>query len=132
MVESVREILSQNGFDTGMLGIIDFVTNHELLIEMIGKNPTSMLSLLRVRHTPENVIGFLTKHMELFDFVVLVSDKMKAFTGVRYEGDDLKPEEDLIAVGKKNTFYLSKSRMIAAGAAAAVIMLVILVISIVL
>ena len=132
MVESVREILSQNGFDTGMLGIIDFVTNHELLIEMIGKNPTSMISLLRVRHTPENVIGFLTKHMELFDFVVLVSDKMKAFTGVRYEGDDLKPEEDLIAVGKKNTFYLSKSRMIAAGAAAAVIMLVILVISIVL
>ncbi len=129
MVESVRTILGQNGFNTGMLGIIDFVTNHELLIELIGKNPNSMIALLRVRHTPENVIAFLTKHMDLFDFVVLVSEKMKSFTGIRYEGDDLKPEDDLIAVGKNKTFYLSKSKMLVSAAVAAVVAILALVLS---
>ena len=96
MVTSVREILSQNGFDTGMLGTIDFVTNHELLLRLIGKHPKLMLFVLKLKRTPEAVIEFLNKHMNLFDFVVLVSDKMNKIDPVRFSGGDIDVENDRI------------------------------------
>jgi hypothetical protein len=36
MVQSVKEILEQNGFDTAMIGVIDFVTNYFLSRRMLS------------------------------------------------------------------------------------------------
>ncbi len=113
MVDSVKAILSQNGFNVSMVGVVDFITNHEFLIKLIGKNPKSMIRLLQINHAPDNVIAFLSKHPELFDFIVLVSRKMHMLTRMNMDGDDLDPENDVITIGKKRTYYISKRRVTA-------------------
>lgn len=105
MVESVREILSQNGFSTSLLGVINFVTNYDLLMELIGKKPEMVLSILKMNHANENTITFLKKHMELFDLVVSVSKKMRKINPLRFSGDDLKAEDTAIII---NRFAISK------------------------
>ncbi len=121
MVASVREILSQNGFDTGMLGIIDFVTNHELLMELIGKNPKSMMAILKLKHVPDTVIKFLDKHIDLFDFIVLVSHKMRNVDPNKYSGKDIDFEHgDSFSFHAKG-FFKRKRTWAAFGIGAAVI-----------
>jgi hypothetical protein len=94
MVASVKEILSQNGFDTGMVGIIDFITNHETIMELIGDNPSSMIQILKLNNAPKNLISFLSQHKELFSFIGLVSKKMRKVDPWRFKGDDLTPDTD--------------------------------------
>ena len=89
MVDSVREIMEQNGFNTNMVGAIDFVTNHSLLMRFIGKRPKLVILILKLRHSPENLITFLKKHLELFDLLVLISKKMPRITLWYNTGDDL-------------------------------------------
>ena len=89
MVDSVREIMEQNGFNTSMVGAIDFVTNHSLLMRFIGKRPQLVLLVLKLRHSPENLINFLKGHLELFDLLVLISKKMLRITPSYNTGDDL-------------------------------------------
>ncbi|MBR5637451.1 MAG: DUF2974 domain-containing protein, partial [Pseudobutyrivibrio sp.] len=109
MIESVKDILKQNGFSTGMLGIIDFVTNYDLLMEMIGKKPEVVLSILRMKHASENVIEFLRKHMELFDLLVSVSKKMRKINPLKYSGDDLKAEDTTIIIN--NSIIMSRRKL---------------------
>ena len=94
MVESLKEILSQNGFDTGMIGVIDFVTNHELIMEAIGENPDSIIQILELNDAPASVTTFLSHHKELFAFLVNVARRMKHIDPTRYKGDDLQASED--------------------------------------
>lgn len=89
MVESVKEILSQNGFSTDMVGIADFITNHAVIMKIIGSRPKLVLTLLRLRHSPESLIDFLTNHPALFTLVDLISDKMWKVKPLKYCGDDL-------------------------------------------
>ncbi|SFC21982.1 Mbeg1-like protein [Butyrivibrio sp. YAB3001] len=112
MVESVREILNQNGFSTGMLGIGDFVTNHELLLSLIGSHPKLMLWILKKKNTPENITSFLSKHMDLFGLLVLISKKMRRINPLRYNGTDLcaDDEDDSFFINK--TFYISRRKKI--------------------
>ena len=92
MMTSLREILSQNGFDTEMLGIMDFVTNHELLMEFIGASPNSIINLLRLNNAPKELVSFLQNHRGLFDFLILVASKMRDIDPTRYRGDDMTPD----------------------------------------
>ncbi len=89
MVESVKEILGQNGFSTDMVGVADFVTNHALIIEFIGRKPKLVLALLRFRNSPESLIELLNNHPNLFALVVLISHKMWRVNPLKYSGDDL-------------------------------------------
>lgn len=89
MVESVKDIMQQNGFNTGMMGAIDFVTNHSLLMRFIGKRPLLVLFILKLRRSPETLITFLKKHLELFDLLVLISKKMPRIRPLYNTGDDL-------------------------------------------
>ncbi len=89
MVESVKDIMQQNGFNTGMVGAIDFVTNHSLLMRFIGKRPRLVLFILKLRRSPETLITFLKKHLELFDLLVLISKKMPRIRPLYNTGDDL-------------------------------------------
>ena len=125
MISSVREILKQNGFNTGMLGIIDFITNHETLLGLIGKNPNSMIKLLKANHAPEGAVDFLKKHVELFSFLVLVSEKMHMLKEIDFNGDDLNPEDEVITIGQKRPYYISKrkARIIAVGVVGAMVAL---------
>ena len=125
MVASVREILGQNGFNTGMLGIIDFITNHEFLLEMIGKNPNAMIKLLKMNHAPEPAIVFLSSHFGLFSFIVLVSKKMHMLKDINLQGDDIDPEDEVITIGQKRRFYVSKRTALitAAGIIAAIVII---------
>ncbi len=119
MVDSVREILNQNGFSTGMLGVIDFVTNYDILMEIIGRRPKLVMLALKLKHAPENVISFLGKHTELFDLLVLVSRKMRRINPMSYSGEDLKAEDDGAILGKNSRFCVSRrERSIIAFAAA--------------
>lgn len=104
MVASVREILKQNGFSTNMLGIINFVTNYDLLMEMIGKKPDVVISILKMKHVSNNLIDFLKKHMELFDLLVAVSKKMRKVNPLKYSGDDLKAEDTAIIINQNIIF----------------------------
>ena len=104
MVASVREILKQNGFSTNMLGIINFVTNYDLLMEMIGKKPDVVISILKMKHVSNNLIDFLKKHMELFDLLVAVSKKMRKVNPLKYSGDDLKAENTAIIINQNIIF----------------------------
>lgn len=106
MVDSVREILQQNGFSTNMLGAINFVTNYDLLMELIGKKPEVVISILKMRHTSDNLIQFLRKHMELFDLLVSVSRKMRRINPLKYSGDDLKAEDATIIIN--SSFMISR------------------------
>lgn len=108
MVASIREILGQNGFNTGMLGIIDFITNHEFLLEMIGKNPNAMIRLLKMNHAPEPAIVFLSSHFDIFSFIVLVSEKMHMLKDINLEGEDINPEDEVITISQKRRFYISR------------------------
>ncbi len=89
MVESVKEILSQNGFSTDMVGIADFITNHAVIMKLIGSRPKLVLTLLRLRHSPESLIEFLSNHPDLFALVDLISNKMWTVKPLKYSGDDL-------------------------------------------
>ena len=89
MVESVKEIMEQNGFNTSMVGIIDFVTNHSLLMRFIGKRPKLVLLILHLKHSPENMISFLQRHTELFALLVEISRKMRRIS-LRYSGEDMR------------------------------------------
>ncbi len=108
MVKSVREIMQQNGFDTGMIGVIDFVTNSELLMELIGKQPKAIISLLKMNHIQQPVIDFLTKHMELFDFLVLVAKDMRKVDPLKYSGEDLKAEDTGMTFGAGKRFFIPR------------------------
>ncbi len=89
MVDSVREIMKQNGFNTSMVSVIDFVTNHSLIMSFIGKRPNLVIAVLKLRHAPENTIALLQKHTELFDLLVLISRKMRRITPNYKNGEDL-------------------------------------------
>ncbi len=89
MVESVKEILGQNGFSTDMVGVADFVTNHPIIMEIIGSRPKLVLALLRFRHSPESLIEFLQSHPALFKLVVRISHKMWKVNPLKHSGDDL-------------------------------------------
>ena len=89
MVTSLKEILSQNGFDTGMIGIADFITNHEIIMEIIGGNPGSILQLLKRFNAPQSVIDLLRNHRQLFSFIKIVTRKMRPIDPTRYSGKDL-------------------------------------------
>ena len=89
---SLQEILSQNGFDTAMLGVIDFVTNHELLMEFVGASPNSIIGLLRLNNAPKELVSFLQNHRELFDFLILTASKMRSIDPTKYRGDDMTPD----------------------------------------
>ena len=106
MIDSVREILQQNGFSTNMLGAINFVTNYDLLMELIGKKPEAVISILKMRHASDNLIQFLRKHMELFDLLVSVSRKMRRINPLKYSGDDLKAEDTTIIINSQ--FMISR------------------------
>ena len=92
IMTSLQEILSQNGFDTAMLGVIDFVTNHELLMEFIGASPNSIINLLRFNNAPKELITFLQNHRGLFDFLILTASKMRSIDPSKYRGDDMTPD----------------------------------------
>ena len=92
IIASLREILSQNGFDTRMLGVIDFITNHELIMEFIGASPNSIIALLRLKNAPKELITFLQNHHELFDFLILTASKMRSLDPTKYRGDDMTPD----------------------------------------
>jgi hypothetical protein len=89
MVESVKEILGQNGFSTDMVGVADFVTNHALIMEFIGRRPKLVLALMRFRNSPESLIELLNNHPNLFALVVLISHKMWRVNPLKYSGDDM-------------------------------------------
>ena len=94
MVESLKEILKQNGFETGMIGMLDFITNHQLIMEAIGENPDSIIQILKLNEAPAAVTNFLTQHKELFTFVVNVAHRMNHIDPLKYKGEDLIPSED--------------------------------------
>lgn len=94
MVASLKEILKQNGVDTAIIGVIDFITNHALIMEAIGENPTSIIQILELNEAPAAVTDFLSQHKELFAFIVNVSHRMKRIDPTRYKGDDLVASED--------------------------------------
>jgi hypothetical protein len=72
-----------------MVRAIDFVTNHSLLMRFIGKRPRLVLFILKLRRSPETLITFLKKHLELFDLLVLISKKMPRIRPLYNTGDDL-------------------------------------------
>ena len=92
IMASLKEILSENGFDTAMLGLVDFITNHEMLMEFIGSNPSSILKLMQLNKVPKRVIVFLQYNTELFDFLTLVAKKMRGIDPTKYRGDDMTPD----------------------------------------
>lgn len=112
MVKSVKDILRQNGFSSGMMSVANFVTNHELIMKIIGKNPDSVIKILKMYNAPLNVTCLLAAHMELFDFIVLVSERMHYLTKMNFDGDDLDPAENVLTIGKKKRFYINKSKVI--------------------
>ena len=93
MVASTREILAENGFDTGMLGIADFVTNHERILELIGESPTAVIDALELNNAPESVIKLLSAHIELFGFLVKVAKRMRKVNPTAYSGEDITPDD---------------------------------------
>ncbi len=125
MVASVREILSQNGFSTGMLGVIDFITNYDILMELIGKQPKAIIAILKMKHIPDNVIEFLEKHMELFDLLVLVSRKMRKIDPMKYSGEDLKPDDEDKILVMNGRFIVSRRKMSLLAFAAAVLLVIV-------
>ena len=94
IVAYLKSILSQNGFDTDMFGVIDFVTNHELVMELIAENPSSIIRILRLNNAPKELINFLENHRQLFSFIGLVATKMRSVNPTRYSGDDMTPDTD--------------------------------------
>lgn len=93
MVQSIRTILSQNGFNTGMLGIIDFVTNHEVFLELIGESPDNIISILELNDAPGSVTELLSKHMELFGLMVKIARRMRRIDPTAYHGEDITPDD---------------------------------------
>lgn len=75
---------------------------------MIGKNPNAMIRLLKMNHAPEPAIVFLSSHFGLFSFIVLVSEKMHMLKDINLEGEDIDPEDEVITIGQKRRFYVSK------------------------
>ena len=117
IVASLREVLSQNGFNTEMLGLVDFITNHDILMEFIGKKPGAVLGILKMRHAPESITGFLSNHQELFELLVLVARKMRKINPLRYSGKDLNAEDESIVIRAESRLVISKRkiRLIAEG-----------------
>lgn len=126
MVQSVKEIMQQNGLNTGLVGVIDFATDHDLLIEFIGKQPNAVISLLKMKHASNSVITFLNNHKELFDFLVLVSKYMRKVDPMKYSGEDLKAEDAGVSFGQNKRFFISRRTL--SFIALFVIILIILVI----
>lgn len=93
MVESVRTILYENGFSTGILGIMNFVTNHEIILEFIGESPDTIIEMLQLNEAPKSVIKLLTSHIELFGFMVKVAKKMRKINPIGYRGEDITPND---------------------------------------
>lgn len=126
MVQSVKEIMQENGLNTGMVGVIDFVTDHDLLMEFIGKQPNAVISLLKMNKASSSIITFLNNHKELFDFLVLVSNYMRKIDPMKYSGEDLKAEDAGVTIGQNKRFFISRRALSYIGLA--VILTVILVI----
>jgi hypothetical protein len=126
MVQSVREILKQNGFNTGILGLINFVTNYDLLMELIGKQPSAVISLLKMNHVNDSVVTFLNKHMELFDFLVHTAKYMRKVDPNKYSGEDLKAEDVGTFIGRRKKVFISRRMLIRIAIIAAIIALIIL------
>ncbi len=110
MVASVKEIMQQNGLDTGMIGLIDFVTNYDILMEIIGKQPEMVISLLKMKHAPESAVSFLKNHMELFDFLVKVAKNMRKVDPLKYSGDDMRAEDEGF-FRNRNRFGISRRKL---------------------
>ncbi len=125
MAKNIREILLQNGFSSGMISAVNFITSSDLIIELVGKNKGAMISLLKKNHAPESAIDFLHKHEGLFDFLILVSQYMNKESPLKYKGDDLKPGQDIKDLRTDTGKALTK-RKIALIAIGAVILVVII------
>lgn len=95
MAQNAKTILLQNGFSSGMIDAINFITGSDLILELIGKNKGAMITLIKSNHAPENVTAFLNKHAGLFDFLVLVSKYMRIESPLRFTGKDLQPGQSL-------------------------------------
>ncbi|WP_029233046.1 Mbeg1-like protein [Butyrivibrio sp. VCB2006] len=129
MIANVREILKQNGFNTNMLGVIDFVTNHDLIIELIGKNKKAMIAILKKKHVKESLVSFLEKHIGLFDFIVLVAQKMRKIDPLKYSGADLEADDAEKDMEIKGRHGISRRKLslIVAGAVLAIVILIVLI-----
>ncbi len=127
MVASVREILKQNGFNTGMLGVIDFITNHDIILELIGKNKKAMITILKKRHVKEATVSFLERHTDLFDIIVLVSQKMRKIDPRRYSGSDLEAEDAEKDMSIQEKLGISRRKLSFIMAVAVLVIMVILV-----
>ena len=91
-----------------MVGVIDFVTDHDLLMEFIGKQPNAVISILKMKKASNSVITFLNNHKELFDFLVLVSKYMRKVDPMKYSGEDLKAEDVGVTIGQNKRFFISR------------------------
>ncbi|WP_051538230.1 Mbeg1-like protein [Butyrivibrio proteoclasticus] len=92
MVESLKEILSQNNIDTDVVGVVDFITNHSFLVKLIGLFPWLTILVLRLKGVDKNVLTLLKRHKELFKFLVKVADKMNIVNPDITSGADKKIE----------------------------------------
>ncbi|MBP3196059.1 MAG: DUF2974 domain-containing protein [Butyrivibrio sp.] len=111
IIASVKEIMKQNGIDTGMVGLIDFITNYDILMEVIGKKPDMVISILKMKNAPKEAVAFLSEHKELFDFVVLVAKKMRKINPLKYNGEDLRPEDDWLFYNDNRRYSISRRRL---------------------
>ena len=132
MVQSVKEIMQENGLNTGMVGVIDFVTDHDLLMEFIGKQPNAVISILKMKKASNSVITFLNNHKELFDFLVLVSKYMRKVDPMKYSGEDLKAEDVGVTIGQNKRFFISRRTLSYLVLVAIITIVVVVVLAIVL